>query len=161
MLTAMPTRRRCGVTGAMIALLAATASSVSAQNYSLDARLIGIGGVGTSRNLSSKMVDEVDTYGVIGIPLGLLQLAGDTDMFNPSSDNFNPVRAIQFAANPVHYTFGRNDTSNGATLFVTDVINGDLNRATIEPLIVISRLADTKSTSGRGLLGPRGAVDSG
>src|SRR5215218_4892059 len=97
---------RLWAAAAMLAGLIASPSPVSAQNYNFDAREVGMGGVST-KNPSSRMVDDIDNYSVVGIPLGLFQTMGNLDIYNPSSDAFDPARAIAYVANPFHYTFGR------------------------------------------------------
>lgn len=124
MRTAM-TRRHCGA-AAILTCVMASAGPAFAQNYNFDAREIGMGGV-SAKNPSAKMVDEVDNYGVVGIPLGLFQTMDNLDIYNPSSDQFDPARAIAFAANPFHYTFGRAENP-GAQQFVNDIVNGRMSR---------------------------------
>jgi hypothetical protein len=114
------------------AALAAVASTASAQNWSGDARRIGMGGVGSSENLATKMIEsDEDGYRTIVIPLGLFQILKNTDIFNPDSDEFDLVRSVEYASSPLHYTFDRDGTGSGVEL-VNDLRNGqlsnDLNR---------------------------------
>ncbi len=113
---------------AMCALAVATAGSASAQNFGADARKVAMGGSGAaSENIASDLVEKTAPYTVIVIPIGLLQVFKDgTDPFNPTSDRFDPVRAIENASNPLHYTFGRGNTSPGQA-FINDLVNGRVN----------------------------------
>ena len=102
-------------------------SPAAAQNYSFDARRVALGGVGESGNVASKLVEEERQYGTVVVPLGLFQVLKDLDIFRPDKDNFDPVRAMEYAASPVHYTFGRSANGSGQN-FVADVVNGRLDR---------------------------------
>jgi hypothetical protein len=103
------------------------ASPVFAQNWMGDARQIGMGGAGTSQNLSSGMVKEEGKPRTIVIPLGLFQVLRDLDIYNPSSDQFDLVRSIEYAASPLHYTFNRDGTGTGVE-FINDIVNGRVSR---------------------------------
>jgi hypothetical protein len=109
-------------------LLVGAVGTASAQNYGTDARKIAMGGQGgDSSNIASGMVDKASPYTAIVLPLGLFQIFKDGfDKFNPDSDNFNPVAAIEDATNPLHYTFGRGTTDTG-TEFINDLRDGNLN----------------------------------
>src|SRR5678816_3394808 len=89
------------------AVLVAPAVPAQAQNWSGDARKIGMGGVGASENLASKSIERDDHYRTIVIPFGLFQILRDTDIFDPGSDKFDLVRSFEYAASPLHYTFDR------------------------------------------------------
>ena len=78
----------------LLAGLSAAASPAMAQNWSGDARLIAMGGAGTNQNLASKMIEEERGYHIIVLPFGLFQVLKDTDIFNPSSDDFDLVRSV-------------------------------------------------------------------
>jgi hypothetical protein len=110
--------------------LAASTERTFAQGWNADARKLALGGVGTSRNIASELIEPDPKYRAIFVPLGLLQLVGNLDKFDPNSDNFDPIRAMEYVANPYHFTIGRNDESAGRKL-VTDILNGkvqtDLN----------------------------------
>jgi hypothetical protein len=119
----------------VVALLAALsvlalAGTASAQNFSADARKIAMGGNGgDSSNIAAGMMEKRSPYSVIMLPFGLIQIFKDgTDRFDPSSKAFDPVRAVEDATNPLHWTFGR-ETSSGGQAFVNDIINGKLNSA--------------------------------
>lgn len=110
-----------------IAVLIGGASPAAAQNWSFDARHIAIGGVGDMENVARTLVEEEHGYRSIVLPFGLIQVLEDTSIFNPDDDNFDPVRAGEYAASPLHYTFGRR-TSGGGQRFVKDIVNAELSR---------------------------------
>jgi hypothetical protein len=103
------------------------ASSASAQNWSFDAREIGLGGIGGSGNLAAKMIDDEREYRSIVLPFGLFQVLRDMSVFDPTSDLFDPIRSVEYAASPLHYVVGRGTTNSGSA-FVTDIRNGRLSR---------------------------------
>lgn len=101
--------------------------SLTAQNYSGDARRLAMGGVGYSENLASRMIEDEKPYRSIVIPLGLIQLFRDLDKFNPDNENiFDPILAMEYAANPIHFGFDR-VTSGPRGEFVSDLINADIS----------------------------------
>ncbi|MGB7218044.1 MAG: hypothetical protein WBD07_04465 [Vicinamibacterales bacterium] len=104
----------------------ALSDRVFAQGWSGDARKLALGGVGTTQNLASEMIEKDPKYRSIVIPLGLLQLVGNFDKFDPNSDNFDPIRGLEYVANPYHITFGRNEESAGRKI-VTDIFNQRLS----------------------------------
>lgn len=103
-----------------------SSTSASAQSWSFDARSIALGG-GSGSNLATEMVEEQQTYRAIVLPFGLLQVLSDIDKFDPSSDQFDLVRAVEYAASPLHFVVGRGTTSTGEA-FITDIRNAGLNR---------------------------------
>jgi hypothetical protein len=108
--------------------LGGTALPVFGQNWITDARRIGMGGVGGSENLASQMIESPDgAHTTIVVPLALFQILKDLDVYNPSSDNFDPIRATENVVAPFHYTFNRNGTGTGAD-FINDLLDGRLNR---------------------------------
>ena len=79
---------------ASLAVLTLAPPSASAQNWMTDARRIGMGGVGGSSNLASDMIESPEgPHATVVIPLGLFQVLGDLDIYRPSSDEFDPIRA--------------------------------------------------------------------
>src|SRR5215471_5419910 len=119
-------RIRAGVLSVVAVL--ATATAAAAQDWSFDARDIAMGGVGTSGNLSTKMIDEQRDYTSIVLPFGLIQVFQNVNIYNPDSKDFDPVRAVQYAASPVHYGLNRNQPNAGEELFVSDLRNATLSR---------------------------------
>jgi hypothetical protein len=119
-------RIRAAVTSVLAVLM--TAATAMAQDWSFDARNIAMGGVGATGNLSTKMIDEQRNYTSIVLPFGLIQVFKDVSIYNPDSRNFDPVRAIEYAASPVHYGLGRDQTNTGEALFVSDLRNATLSR---------------------------------
>jgi hypothetical protein len=119
-------RIRAAVTSVLAVLM--TVATASAQDWSFDARNIAMGGVGATGNLSTKMIDEQRNYTSIVLPFGLIQVFKDVSIYNPDSRNFDPVRTIEYAASPVHYGLGRDQTNTGGALFVSDLRNATLSR---------------------------------
>jgi hypothetical protein len=100
-----------------------------AQNWTFDARKIGMGNAGGTDNLGSRMIDEQREYRSIVLPFGLIQVLRDLDVFKPGSDRFDIIRAVEYAAAPLHYVIGRDSsTSEIGRQFVVDVRNGRLSR---------------------------------
>src|SRR6187200_613221 len=108
------------------AALTAIATPAAAQNWSGDARRIAMGGVGSGENLASKSVQEENDYRSIVLPLGLIQVFRDMDIFDPGSDKFDIVRSFEYALSPLHYTLDR-DGGNSGVQFVNDIRNAQLN----------------------------------
>jgi hypothetical protein len=61
------------------------------------------------------------------IPLGLFQVLNDFSIYDPGSDDFDPIRAVENIAAPLHYTFNRNGTGTGVE-FINDLLDGQLSR---------------------------------
>jgi hypothetical protein len=112
----------------LLLLSAVIATPARAQNWSTDARSIALGSGGTE-NTAAKMAQEERQYKAIVIPLGLFQVLSDLSVFNPGGDEFDPVRAIEYAASPLHYNFGRESSSDSPQgMFIRDIVNAELNR---------------------------------
>src|SRR5690349_5196284 len=86
--------------------------AAQAQNWSWDARRIGMGGSSSSGNLSGKMIEEQRNYTSIVLPIGLAQVLKDTSRFDPNSKNFNPILDLEYAASPWHYVTSRDPSNN-------------------------------------------------
>ena len=54
-----------------------------AQNWSFDARAVGLGGVGSTSNVAADMVDEQRPYRAIVLPFGLLQVIPNLPKLDP------------------------------------------------------------------------------
>ena len=105
------------------------AAAAQAQNWSWDARRIGMGGSSSPDNLAGKMIEEQRNYTSIVLPLGLSQVLRDTSRFDPNSKRFDPILGLEYAAIPWHYVIGRDPSNNpGQSSFVNDVRNGTLSR---------------------------------
>ena len=117
--------RLCG-TVLFVCLQVALTSPAFAQNWSFDARTVGLGGVGSTSNVAVDMVDEQRPYRAIVLPFGLLQVLPNLPKLDPTSDDFDLVRTIRYTVSPIHYIIGRDDTAT-ASLFITDLRNGTLN----------------------------------
>lgn len=113
-------------TALLTVLLAFGASPVAAQNWSFDARRIALGSIGDTGNVASELVAERRGYGSIVVPFGLFQILDDFSIYDPGDDNFDPVRAAEYIASPLHYTFDRKGSDSGQQ-FVNDIVNGRLN----------------------------------
>ena len=113
---------------AVCTLLLLHAHSVLAQNWSFDARAVGLGGVGETGNVAVNMVDEqrpVPRHRPS--PSGSFRSCPTLRTMNPAENDFDLVRTIEYAASPIHYVFGR-DSSDTGQQFVTDIRNGELSR---------------------------------
>ena len=93
--------------------IALLASPVLAQNWSFDARTVGLGGVGSTSNVAVDMVDEQRPYRAIVLPFGLMQVLPNFPKLDPTSDEFDLVRAIEYTVSPIHYVIGRDDSDTG------------------------------------------------
>jgi hypothetical protein len=100
----------------------------SAQNWSFDARKIGMGSPTGGENLASRMIEEENDYRGIVLPFGLIQVFRDFDRLNPSKDEFDIARTVEYAAAPLHYTIGRDSSDSKADDFLVDIANGELSR---------------------------------
>ena len=103
------------------------AAPARAQNWSFDARNVGLGGIGSTSNIALDMIDEQRPYKAIVLPFGLLQVLPNLPKLDPGSDEFDLVRTIEYSVSPIHYIVGRDATST-ASAFITDLRNGELNR---------------------------------
>ncbi len=110
----------------LLLILFLACGSVLAQSYSGDARKIGMGGIGYSENITTNMIEAERPYGSVVIPLGIVQALQERNHFDPNDSSFDPVFVLDYAASPLHYTFGRNP---GGSLgrFVEDLRQGDLS----------------------------------
>lgn len=106
--------------------LVASAAPAGAQGYVLDARRIGMGGAGTHQDEAAQMTCASRRYNYIGLPFGLIQVAENTDIFDPTDNEFNPILALEYAANPMAIVFDRGMSAAG-NQFVTDIVNSSLN----------------------------------
>lgn len=68
----------------------AAARNGAAQGFTGDARVVGMGG-SPKANIATSMVPPSTPYAVIPAPLGLFQILGHTDAFNPDSAEFDPA----------------------------------------------------------------------
>jgi len=106
-----------------------TSTCLFAQNYSFDSRKLALGGISNagSSNIAFDLVPDRYDYGSIVIPFGLIQLFQDRDVFDPDKDDFDLVRIIDYAGNPLHYTFDR--TKREAQVdFLKNIIDAGFNR---------------------------------
>jgi hypothetical protein len=120
-----------------------------AQNWSFDARNVGMGGIGSTSNIAQDMIDEQRPYKVLVLPFGLIQVLPNLPKVDPTKDDFDLVRAIEYAASPIHYIVGRDSTST-ASAFITDLRNGELNR----DLNTYRQFSPATSVTAEGLASP-------
>lgn len=118
---------RIGVCLVGAVVLSAPAEPVSAQGWNPGAREIALGGIGSTESLATKMMEEDAKDRNVVLPFGLFQVFGNVDVFDPDSPEFNPFRAVEYIANPLHYVVGRNDERPGDSL-VFDIVNALLQR---------------------------------
>jgi len=126
-----------------------TSAPALAQNWSFDARNVGLGGIGSTSNIAFDMVDEQRPYRPIVLPFGLFQILPNLPKLDPTSDEFDLVRSIEYAASPIHYIVGR-DSTNTASAFITDLRNGTLSR----DLNVYRGFSPATSVAAEGLASP-------
>ena len=119
--------------GGFVALLLLTsfASSAVAQNYSFDARRIGLGGAAGTPNVASKLVEEQRRYKSIVIPLGLVRVIKNIHVFYPNREDFDFSSAVEFATRPFHQVLGEVENHPGFHQLVDDIrdasLDSDLN----------------------------------
>jgi hypothetical protein len=127
-----------GLFFAVFALFAVFAWPASAQNWDFDARTIGLGGVSGSGTIASGMIEHGAGYRSIVLPFGLLQVLPDLEIYDPDSTRFDPVRAVEHAASPIHFIVGRDDdlgdgafaTTIATARFYADPANSGASLAT-------------------------------
>jgi hypothetical protein len=73
------------------------------------------------------MVNEQKPYKALVLPFGLFQVIPNFPKMDPTSDEFDLARTIEYAASPLHYIVGR-DTSDSGGAFLNDLRNGELSR---------------------------------
>jgi hypothetical protein len=110
-----------------LCLLCVLCSRASAQ-WEFDARQIALGSSSGTANLASDMVEQERPYRSIVLPFGLLQVLRDFDIYDPGSSRFDPVRAIEHIASPIHYIVNRDSAAAGEAAFVSALRNGQVSR---------------------------------
>jgi hypothetical protein len=118
------TDRLRGAPGAALLLMLA-ASSASAQDYSFDARRIGLGGAGGTPNVASKLVERQRRYKSTLIPIGLVRLLTDIRVYYPNREDFDFSRAVEYSASPLHFVFGRSEDITARSFF-RDILHASL-----------------------------------
>ena len=118
---------RRSATCACLGITMLAAAPAQAQNWSFDAREVALGGVGSTSNVAYDMVSEQKSYRAIVLPFGLFQVIPNFPKMNPTSDEFDLARAIEYSVSPIHYIVGR-DTSESGGQFLNDLRNGELSR---------------------------------
>jgi hypothetical protein len=110
-----------------IVALCSMTMPVWGQNFSGDARSIGLETASEQTNLASGLANDARPYRSVVLPLGLIQVFKNTNIYDPSKSTFDPLRAMELAANPLHYTFNRDEGDSGQQL-VHDLVNGQVSR---------------------------------
>lgn len=118
-------RRAAGC--ACLGMFVLWAAPAQGQNWSFDAREVALGGVGSTSNVAFDMVSEEKPYRAIVLPFGLFQVIPNWSTMDPTSDDFDLARTIEYSASPIHYIVGR-DTSDSGGAFLNDLRNGELSR---------------------------------
>ena len=113
----------------MILITSWNSAALYAQNYSFDARKIALGGSANAGagNIAFENVPKRFSYSSIVVPLGLIQTLGNLDVYDPDKPDFDYVRIIDYAGNPLHYTFNRSFRPGSADI-VADISHGTLSR---------------------------------
>jgi hypothetical protein len=118
---------RLRLVGCSLLLLLLSAISAFPQGFTADARLVAMGGVGGHSNGALELAGNARSYRSIGIPIGLFQVFKNTNIFDPTNKEFNPLRAIELVSSPLHYTFALNEDAPGDVL-IRDLVNGEISR---------------------------------
>ena len=117
-----------GVAPCWLALaILTTPLPAAAQHWTFDAREIGLGGARENTSLASTIVPERRPYRSILIPLRLIPVLKDLDVYNPLSEDFDPIAAITNILNPVHHTFDPGQPS-GQVQLLNALLGFALNR---------------------------------
>lgn len=101
--------------------------SASAQTWNIDARVVGLGGLGGEQNIFTSGLADARGEHSFALPFGLLRLLQERQRFDPRSTGFNPLELLAFTANPMHVPVA-GGTSAAASLFASDVRNGTVSR---------------------------------
>ena len=117
---------------AAVSLLLIVIVPGQAQNFLGDARWIAMGGVsGSQKNMALSLArgsfPGERSYRSFPVPLGLIQVLRNPKIFDPGDPEFNPVQAMEYAANPLHLMADRDGDDKGEQL-VTDLVNGRISR---------------------------------
>lgn len=112
-----------------VLLLAAlfSASPAWAQGWSFDARRIGMGATG-SGNVLMEAIDDDRGYRAVVLPIGLIQVLRDLDVFRPGSERFDLVKSVEYAAVPLHFVIERDAGSSSGRQLVVDLRRATLSR---------------------------------
>jgi hypothetical protein len=125
----MNCRARAVCSGVLLLLHAAVLSRPArGQDWSFDARDIGLGGLSGTANLATSLLDERRSYRAIVLPFGFLQVFTDAGVYDPGSRKFDPIRAIERVASPLHFVVNRTGSNSAEALFVSDLRNATLSR---------------------------------
>jgi hypothetical protein len=121
-------RRRVSSVAWLVAAAVIAAAPAAAQNWEFDARKIALGAAG-SHDIADRVLEDQRPYRSIVLPIGLIQVLKDRDIFRPSSEQFDLVRAIEYSASPFHYIIGRDSSDSAAgQRLVVDIRNASVSR---------------------------------
>ena len=134
---------------AAILVILRTPVPAAAQAWNIDARSVGMGGIGGDQNLFAQTVARERGDRSIVLPLGLIQLLRDRSVFRSDSADFDPARAVEYAANPLHLQFGRSRSTASAS-FVHDIRN-----ASLQPDFSAYQGFAPASMTARGVIAPK------
>jgi len=109
-----------------ICLVSLLLTPASAQNFSFDARAAAMGGM-NNNNDASRLAGETRAYSSFVLPFGLIHVFKERNIFNPGDDAFNPIKAMELLASPLHVTFNR-DEGDAKERLIRDIINSGLSR---------------------------------
>jgi hypothetical protein len=116
-------------TAALCVCAVLVAGAAEAQNWQFDARRIALGNAGGAGDISSRVLAGQRDYRAIVLPIGLIQVLRNLNVFRPDSDEFDIIKSIEYASSPLHYIIGRDDTeSDSGRQFVIDIRNATLSR---------------------------------
>jgi hypothetical protein len=99
-----------------------------AQDWNVDARAIGMGGVSATDNLATGMVEQRRGYTTLFLPFGMLQIASEPIVYDPDNVDFDPIRLVESLVSPFHFVAGRPSSNSAAARLVFDLRSGALNR---------------------------------
>ena len=107
-----------------------------------------MGNAGGGDHPASRMIDEERSYRAIVLPFGLIQVLRNRNVFDPDSDEFDIVKAVEYAAAPLHYIVGRDSSeSDSGRRLSLDIRNATLSR----DLNAYRGFAPSKQPSAEGL----------
>jgi hypothetical protein len=125
----------------------ARATPAGAQSLA-DARDVSLGGISRAHEVFSDDPARQHDRQIV-VPVGLLQLVANRGIFRPTSREFDPSLALEYAAAPTFYVIGRRPSTPRAAFFA-DIRHGTLS----SNLNAYRGFAPATSTTGQGLASP-------
>jgi len=117
----------CRTLALVLGFILLQASSGRAQTWNIDARTVGLAGIGGEQNIFAAGLAEARGDRSFALPFGLLRLLQQRDRFDPRTADFDPLRMMEFAASPMHIPVSGGTSAEGSA-FAQDVRNGTLSR---------------------------------